>query len=118
MYLAADDPNREEVLKAAKEIMTVMLSSYFIGAIDEALSGFLRGLGETLLPMIASIGGICAFRLLWINLIYPYLGTLTWMYMVYPISWTITGLGLAFMSVIAWKKRVRPMMAELQKTEK
>ena len=111
MYLAPDDPNRAEVLVAAKEIMTVMLSSYFIGAINEALSGFLRGLGKSILPMLVSIGGICVFRLIWINLIYPFIDTtfitkLALLYFVYPISWTITALGLAAMSVYVWKKKI------------
>lgn len=114
MYLAADDPNRDAVLKAAKEIMTVMLSSYFIGAINEALSGFLRGLGESVLPMIVSIGGICVFRLIWINFIYPQINTLTGLYLVYPISWTLTDLGLALMGVFAWKKKVKPAMAKAE----
>lgn len=114
MYLAADDPNRDAVLKAAKEIMTVMLSSYFIGATNEALSGFLRGLGESVLPMIVSIGGICVFRLIWINFIYPSINTLTGLYLVYPISWTITGLGLALMGVFAWRKKVKPAMAKAE----
>lgn len=107
MYLAADDPNREAVMTAAREIMTVMLSSYFIGAINEALSGFLRGLGESVMPMIASIGGICVFRLIWINFIYPHINTLTGLYLVYPISWTLTGIGLGIMAVFAWKKKVK-----------
>ena len=114
MYLAPDDPNRAEVLVAAKEIMTVMLSSYFIGASGEALSGFLRGLGESVLPMIVSIGGICVFRLIWINFIYPSLNTLTWLYMVYPISWSLTTLGLAFMSVWAWKKKAVGKLASTE----
>ncbi len=106
MYLAPDDPNRAEILVAAKEIMTVMLPSYVIGAINEALSGFLRGLGKSILPMIVSIGGICVFRLIWINFIYPSIGTLTGLYLVYPISWLITGLGLAAMSFYAWRKKI------------
>lgn len=117
MYLAADDPNRADVLVAAKEIMTVMLSSYFIGACSEALSGFLRGLGESVLPMIVSIGGICVFRLFWINFIYPGLGTLTWLYMVYPISWSLTTLGLAAMSVWAWRKKARKKLYGAEETE-
>ena len=102
---------------AAKEIMTVMLSSYFIGAINEALSGFLRGLGESILPMFVSIGGICVFRLIWINLIYNVVlteKTLTSLYIVYPISWTLTGLGLAIMSIYAWRKKVSRKKLELQ----
>ncbi len=113
LFLDPNDPSKREVLAAAKTIMTVMLSSYFIGAVNEALSGFLRGLGESVLPMIASILGICVFRLVWINFVYPYLNMqniLVGLYLLYPISWTLTAIGLAVMSRIAWKKRVVPLM--------
>ncbi len=110
LFLDPQDPNKADVLAAAKTIMTVMLSSYFIGAIVEALSGFLRGLGESVLPMIASIIGICIFRLFWINFVYPYLNMqdeLVGLYLVYPISWTLTAIALSVMGVIAWKRTKR-----------
>lgn len=103
-YLAPDDPNRAEVLAAAKTIMTIMLSSYFIGAINEVLSGFLRGLGYSLQPMLISIGGICVFRLIWINFVFPRIGELWSLYLVYPISWALTSLGLLLVILIVWGK--------------
>ncbi len=120
LYLAPDDPNAEAVLTAAKTIMTVMLSSYFIGAINEALSGFLRGLGASVSPMVASILGICIFRLVWINFVYPYLNmqnTLVGLYLLYPISWTLTALALTVMCLLAWKKRVKPAIPQQSKLE-
>lgn len=115
LYLAADDPYREEIFVAAKVIMTVMLSSYFIGAIQEALSGVLRGLGYSLYSMFASVGGICVFRMFWIFLVFPSfadlpkLDALFGLYSVYPISWTITALVLLVMISLAWKKKITPL---------
>ena len=111
LYLAPDDPNRAEILTAAKTIMTIMLSSYFIGAINEVLSGFLRGLGYSLQPMLVSIGGICIFRLLWILLVFPLINEVWALYLVYPISWTLTSLGLLAVILFVWK-RVKAKLSE------
>ena len=104
LYISSDDPDREAVLAAVKIIMTIMLSSYFIGAINEVLSGFLRGLGYSLQPMIISIFGVCIFRLIWILTVFPIINELWALYLVYPISWTITSLGLLAVILVVWKK--------------
>lgn len=115
MYLAADDPNRALVLDYAWQIMSVMLSSYFIGAMMEALSGFLRGLGYSIYSMVVCIMGVCLFRSLWIFLVFPKIGSLTSLYLVYPISFTLTSLGLGAMAVFAFlkvKKKFREQALE------
>ena len=104
LYLPADAADYNEVLAAAKVIMTIMLSSYFIGAINEVLSGFLRGLGYSVYPMLISIGGICVFRLFWIKVVFPQINELWGLYTVYPISWALTSLGLAVVILLIWKK--------------
>jgi len=111
LYVAADNPYYSEILEAAHTIMAVMLSSYFLGALNEALSGFIRGLGYSVPPMIASILGICLFRSFWIFVIFPSLGTLTALYLVYPISWVLTGIGLALMGLLVWHKKIKPTVA-------
>ena len=113
LYISSDDPDREAVLAAVKIIMTIMLSSYFIGAINEVLSGFLRGLGYSLQPMIISIFGVCIFRLIWILTVFPIINELWALYLVYPISWTITSLGLLAVILVVWKK----VKDKLQKAE-
>ncbi len=104
LYISPGDPDREAVLAAAKTIMTIMLSSYFMGAINEVLSGFLRGLGYSLQPMLISLAGVCAFRLVWILTVFPTINELWALYLVYPISWTITSLGLLAVILAVWKK--------------
>lgn len=112
LYLPPDSENYTEVLAATKTIMTIMLSSYFIGAINEVLSGFLRGLGYSLQPMLISIGGICVFRLIWILTVFPKINELWGLYLVYPISWTITSLGLLAVILVVWKNVNKSMQKE------
>ncbi len=114
LYVPPSDPDREAILEAAKTIMTIMLSSYFIGAVNEALSGFLRGLGYSLQPMIVSIAGICLFRLLWILFVFPRINELWALYLVYPISWTLTCIGLFGVILAVWKKAKARMMNRAQ----
>ena len=114
LYLAADDPYRVEVLAAAKTIMTVMLSTYFIGAIHEAFSGVLRGLGYSLYPMFTSIVCIVIFRLAWIFFVFPILDSLTGLYLLYPISWTLSVIALSCMIAYAMKKIKKKMLKEIQ----
>ncbi len=118
MYLAPDDPYRTEVMVYAKEIMTIMLSSYFIGAIVESLSGFLRGLGASINSMIVSILGVCVCRILWIVFIFPEFGTVSSLYMMYPLSWSLTLIGLAVMSLIVFKKVKRKMLEQIEAEKK
>lgn len=114
MYLAPTDPDTAEILKYATEIMVIMLPTYFIGAISDSLSGFLRGLGASISAMVSSILGVCAFRIAWIFFIFPYFKTLTGLYMMYPVSWTITIIASSILSIIAFKKAKREILASTE----
>ena len=57
----------------------------------DVLCGALRGLGNTVAPMIVSVLGACAFRIFWIYCILPFNHTLSMLYLSYPVSWIITG---------------------------
>ena len=54
--------------------------------------GILRGLGQSVVPMIVSLAGSCAFRLLWIATVFQAYPTPSCLYISYPISWAITAL--------------------------
>lgn len=117
LYVAADNPYRVEITEAAYLIMSVMLPSYFLGAINESLSGFLRGLGYSVPPMIASLVGVVGFRLIWIFLIFPQFNTVTALYLMYPASWSLTGLGLALMGVLVWRRKITPMRLSIEQNK-
>jgi putative MATE family efflux protein len=114
LYIDSNDPNREAVLAAAMELMTFMLSCYFLCGIMDTLSGALRGLGYSMIPMIVSIGAICILRAIWVFFVFPteQFHSLIGIYTIYPISWS---LGILFNSLalfIIYPKIKKRMISE------
>jgi putative MATE family efflux protein len=58
----------------------------------EILSGALRGLGNTLLPMIISVIGVCALRVGWILVAVPIWPSIKTVIVSYPITWITTSI--------------------------
>ena len=114
MYVAADDPNKATVINATVELMTFMLSTYFLCGIMDSLSGSLRGLGYSLAPMLMSIGCICVLRSLWVLFIFPLpqFNSLVGIYTIYPISWLSASILMAITLVFAMKKIKRQFESE------
>ena len=79
-------------LEAGKERMQITTLFIFIGGIMDIFTGYLRGLGASLVPMFTTLAGVCGLRVIWILFIFPALGG-TWeiLYLCYPVSWGITG---------------------------
>ena len=80
--------------------MQIMMSTYFLCGIMDSISGTLRGLGYSFIPMITMILGICGFRIFWVHFILPYNKSLSMLIGSYPISWlmiiTVNGTILFF----------------------
>lgn len=79
-----------EVIAAGEIRLLIIASTYFLCGIMDVLCGALRGLGSTVLPMVVSILGACAFRIFWIYCVLPFNRTLNMLYISYPVSWIIT----------------------------
>lgn len=64
---------------------------YFICGIMEVFTGAIRGLGNTLAPMLISVICVCVFRVVWIFTIFrlPAFHSLESLYISYPISWVL-----------------------------
>lgn len=65
---------------------------YFLCGIMDVLVGALRGLGSSWTPMIVSLLGVCAFRLLWIFTVFEIdrFHVIETVYISYAISWIFT----------------------------
>lgn len=114
MYVDLNDPNREAVLQAAIDLMTFMLSVYFLCGVMDTLSGALRGLGYSVIPMIVSIGAICVLRAIWVFVFFPMeqFHSLIGIYLIYPISWS---LGIIFNTIallVVYPKVKKSMIKE------
>lgn len=80
------------VIESGMIRLTWATKIYFLYGIMEVAVGGLRGLGYSTGPMLVSVCGICALRLLWIAMIFPLEPTLKMLYLSLPISWIVTGI--------------------------
>ena len=63
---------------------------YFLCGLMDVMTGVMRGLGYSVMPMLVSLTGACAFRVIWIYTVFQANRTLDVLYASYPISWTLT----------------------------
>ena len=67
--------------------LKILLSTYFLCGIMDAVSGSLRGLGHSIKPMFITLIGVCAFRVFWVFKVFPDYRTMQSLVISYPISW-------------------------------
>lgn len=93
-----------EVIDAGRIRLNVIAPTYFLCGIMDVLCGALRGLGSTVLPMVVSLLGACAFRIFWVYCILPFDRSLFMLYISYPISWVLTAAVHSICYVVMLKK--------------
>ncbi len=79
---------------------------YVLCGIMEVLVGSLRGMGYAIAPMIVSLIGTCAFRIMWLKTILPMeqFYKIDTVYVIYPITWIITIVAHIVTYIIARRK--------------
>lgn len=93
-----------EVLRFGMMRLAIFGTTYFLCGIMDTMVGSLRGIGASVLPMIVSLTGACAFRVLWIFTVFQWNRTLTTLYLSYPVSWVITGIAHIICFILIRKK--------------
>ena len=78
------------VIEAGMARLAVVSLLYAICGGMDTIVGSLRGMGASILPMIVSLVGSCALRLVYIATIFQLSPTPHTLYLCYPITWTIT----------------------------
>ncbi len=80
------------VVQAGTVRLGIICATYFLCGMMDVMVGALRGLGYSVAPMIVSLLGACAFRLLWIATVFQMdrFHTIETVYISYPISWILT----------------------------
>ncbi len=82
---------------------------YFLCGLMDVTTGALRGLGESVGPMLISVLGVCGLRIVWIYTVFaqPRFHTPDCLYLSYIISWTVTfAIQLVFFFIV-FKKHQR-----------
>ncbi len=99
LSLFSPDP---EVINAGMSRMMIMGLSYAFSAFMDCTISAARSLGESFVPTIIVIVGVCVFRVVWIYTVFAYFGTISSLYTLYIFSWFITAAAeiLYFKSVV------------------
>ena len=110
LYVNEPDPIiHEQVFSAGQLRLSMICTTYFLCGIMEVLSGLMRGMGRPIVPMVVSILGSCALRIVWIivvcNKIFP--GQLEWLFVAYPVTWIITSSAHLVCCVKTYKQLLR-----------
>jgi len=65
---------------------------YFICGVMDVLTGLLRGMGYSTVPMIITVGGVCGLRLVWIYTVFAIFHTPEVLFISYLLSWVVTAI--------------------------
>ena len=83
-------PGNEAAIVQGMKRMSVIATTYFLCGLMDVISGELRGMGESVLPMVVSLVGSCLLRIVWIATVFAAFRSLTVLYLSYPVSWILT----------------------------
>lgn len=89
--------------------MSYVCLPYFLCGIMDVLSGTLRGMGVSALPMVVTLLGACGLRIVWISTVFRQHRTLGTLFLCFPVSWAVTLVALLVAFVIVWKKRMKKL---------
>lgn len=95
--------------------MIYMCLPFFIGGVMDVVTGILRGMGYSTFPMLASIFGICVFRVVWIFTVFqiPRYHTPECLYASYIISWALTFIIQFVVLMVVLNKKTKTEKAEI-----
>ncbi len=89
--------------------LTIICLSYFLCGLMDLPVGSMRGLGNSIAPMIISILGMVVFRIIWIATVFYYNHELWVLYISYPITWVGTGTVHYLSFLYTYKNRIKKM---------
>lgn len=85
-------PGNELAIEAGMKRLIIVGGPYLLCGLMEVGCGAMRGMGSSITPMVVSLVGSCASRILWIYTVFAAFPTTTVLYLSYPISWTMTAI--------------------------
>ena len=113
-YLLRLFTSDQEVIEIGMQIIHIIAPSYALFIFIEILSSSLRGMGNVVIPMLMTCGGVCVLRILWIFLFVRTHLCVTTILMSYPISWGFTAVLFIIYFMFYQKKFFRRCMEETE----
>lgn len=104
-------PSDYDVISLMGSLMRFLSPLYCLYVFGEVLSAAIRGSGETFKPMLLTLTGTCASRIIWMRYLVPLKPSLFMIILSYPVSWALTAC-LFMLFYHFYKKKYFP--AEIQ----
>ncbi len=89
--------------------MGYICTFYVFCGFMEVICGLIRGLGNSLAPMLIVLIVVCGFRIVWVLFVFPLNPTLGTLFVSYPISWTMATICEFICFAIVYKKFCRSL---------
>lgn len=105
----SEDP---AVVAAGVHRLSIICQLYAMCGLMDVLSGSMRGIGYSVMPMVVSLVGSCALRLIWVATVFRMVGTIESLYISYPISWVLTAAAHLLCFIFAMRKLQRAKAPE------
>ncbi len=106
----------EEVIEIGMDILHFMIPWWISYVSIEVLSGTIRGTGKSFVPMMITVFGICALRLVWIFTYVTRHNTLHAVLTSYPLTWVVTSLAFWIYYFILLKKKHSPFSLQSEES--
>ncbi len=105
-----DDPH---VVEIGMSIIRLIVPMWITYVCIEILSGSMRGAGDSLVPTLLTLVGVCMIRVFWVTVIVPMRHELSTLIFSYPLTWTITSvLFILYFRRGNWLKRCMKKQSE------
>ncbi len=99
-------PDNEAVVQAGLRKLAITGLTQFLCGLMEVGCGVLRGLGNSVTPMIVSLIGSCVLRVVWVYTVFVLYPSPETLYLSYPVTWIITAsVHYLFCGITLRKKR-------------
>ena len=85
---------------------------YFVGCIMSILTGALRGIGYSILPMCITLVGICGVRIVWLYTAFAVWPTMECLMSSFGVSWLVTAPTAGIFFFILYKRKLKDYTAE------
>lgn len=102
-------PESQEAIDFGYTRLAYLCLPYFVWGLMMVMTGVIRGLGASFVPMLISVLGICGFRLVYLFTVFqiPKFHTPEALFFSYPVSWAITLVTLIVAYKILYKKLMK-----------
>ena len=78
------------VIQIGSDMLVLIAPWYIVYVFIEILAGALRGIGDVIVPVIITLGGICVLRIVWLAVALKISPTISAIIFSYPVTWILT----------------------------